>query len=209
MALRSTDQRWGWLTRVLHWSIALAVLGMLAAGLYADSLDTSTPASGKRFDAVIALHKSFGLLILMLMVIRVLWRFSERTPKLPSMAPQWERSAARVCQMVLYAGLFAMPISGYLLASAEGEPVRLFGIRLPQLFDLPGSWVHVAHRTHHTVAYVLLAFIALHIMGALKNHLIDRNDVLRNMAGLPSESRTAPGPVAPVNAQQSTHAIEE
>lgn len=184
MALRSTNTRWGWVTRVLHWSIALAVLGMLAAGLYAVSLDTSTAAGDKRFYAVIDIHKSFGLLILSLMVIRVLWRLSERTPKWAPAIPVWERIAARVSELLLYIGLFVQPISGYLWASAYGEPVRFFGVKLPHLVNLPGPWVRVARHTHDTVAYVLLAIVVLHILGALKNHFIDRNEVLRNMAGL-------------------------
>jgi cytochrome b561 len=208
MALRSTSTRWGWMTRVLHWSIALAVLGMLTAGFYAGSLDTSTPAGFNRFNAVIAVHKSFGLLILMLMVVRVLWRLSERTPELPAMVPSWERIVARVSQLVLYVGLFVMPISGYLMASAHGETVRFFGIALPQVVDLRGRWVHIAHSTHHATAFVLLTVVVLHAMGALKNHLIDRNDVLRNMAGLSRETAVAAAPVAPADAEQPMDALE-
>ena len=199
MALRSSSTHWGWVTRALHWSIAAAVLGMLASGLYADGLDVRTVAGLDRFDAVIAIHKSFGLLILMMMVVRVLWRLFERTPKLPAMVPAWERIAARITQLLLYAGLYAMPISGYLMAAAEGEPVRFFGIALPRLASIPGRWAHVAHDTHHTVGYVLLALVALHGVGALKNHCIDRNDVLRNMLGLLPESGAAPRTVAPLD----------
>jgi cytochrome b561 len=189
MALRSTNMRWGWVTRALHWSIALAVLGMLAAGLYAVSLDTSTPAGDKQFYTVIDIHKSFGLLILSLMVVRVLWRLSERTPQLSAVIPPvplWERIVARVGHLLLYIGLFVQPITGYMWASAYGEPVRFFGIKLPHLVNLPGPWVRVARHTHDIAAYVLLAIVILHILGALKNHFIDRNSVLRNMAGLVS-----------------------
>jgi cytochrome b561 len=199
MTLRSTSTRWGWMTRVLHWSIALVVLGMLAAGFYAGSLDTSTPAGFNRFNAVIDIHKSFGLLILMLVVVRVLWRLSERTPKLPSTVPAWERVAARATHLLLYVGLFVMPISGYLMASAHGETVRFFGITLPHVVDLRGRWVHVAHSIHHIVAFALLAIVVLHVLGALKNHFIDRNDVLRKMAGLTRETAVAPEPVIPAD----------
>jgi cytochrome b561 len=195
------------MTRVLHWSIALAVLGMLAAGFYAGSLDTSTPAGFSRFNAVIDIHKSFGLLILMMMVVRVLWRLSERTPELPAKVPSWERFVARGSQLLLYAGLFVMPISGYLMASAHGERVRFFGITLPHVVDLRGRWVHVAHSTHHIVAFVVLAIVVLHVMGALKNHFIDRNDVLRNMAGLTRETAIAPEPVTPTDPEPSMQTL--
>jgi cytochrome b561 len=196
------------MTRVLLWSIALAVLGMLAAGFYAGSLDTSTPTGFNRFNAVIDIHKSFGLLILMLMVVRVLWRLTERTPGLPANVPSWERIAARASHLLLYVGLFVMPISGYLMASAHGETVRFFGITLPHLVDLRGGWVHLAHSTHHTIAFVLLAIVVLHVFGALKNHVIDSNDVLRNMAGLTPKSVVAPEPVTPADAAPPMPALE-
>jgi cytochrome b561 len=203
MALRSTNTRWGWVTRVLHWSIALAVLGMLAAGLYAVKLvHTGTPAGDKLFYTVIDIHKSFGLLILMLMVIRVLWRLSERTPKLSAVVPPvplLERIVARVAHLLLYIGLFVQPISGYLWASAYGEPVRFFGVKLPHLVTLTGPSIRLARHIHDAVAYVLLVIVVLHILGALKNHFIDRNQVLRNMAGLAPDTRTAPKQAAPAD----------
>ena len=102
MELRSSKERWGLLTRALHWSIALAVLGMLGAGLYAVHVaDTGTVAGDKLFYQVIDIHKSFGVLILMLMVIRVLWRFKDSSPGWPPAMPPWERWASRVGQMAL------------------------------------------------------------------------------------------------------------
>ncbi|HTD29493.1 MAG TPA: cytochrome b [Xanthomonadaceae bacterium] len=208
MALRSTSTRWGWATRALHWSIAVAVLGMFAAGFYAVSLHPVTPAGFRQYNAVIDVHKSFGLLILMLMVVRVAWRISERTPKLPATGPSWERIAARATHVLLYVGLFVMPVSGYLMAIGEGEPVQFFGLALPHVVELRGRWAHVAHWTHHTVAFALLAFVVLHILGALKNHVVDRNDVLRNMAGLNRETVVAPEPVAPRDPAPARPALE-
>ena len=185
MTLRSTKERWGWVTRVLHWTIALAVLGMLAAGLYAvNFVDTSTADGDKQFYAVIDIHKSFGLSILLLMVVRVLWRLSDRTPAFPVAMPTWERFAARTSEFLLYLGLFVMPISGYLWASAYGEPVRFFGIKLPALVQLTGPWIRLAKHTHDIAAFVLLTIVVLHVLGALKNHFVDRNDVLRKMLGV-------------------------
>ena len=192
MALRSTTMRWGWVTRALHWSIAFAVIGMLAAGLYAVSVDISTPAGEKLFYTVIDIHKSFGLLILTLMVIRVLWRLSEHTPQLAAVVPpvpRWERIAAWLSKLLLYIGLFVQPITGYLWASAYGEPVRFFGVKLPHLVTLAGPSIRWVRHTHDVVAFVLLAIVVLHILGALKNHFIDRNDILRNMAGLAHNNR--------------------
>jgi cytochrome b561 len=185
MALRSTFKRWGWVTRALHWSIALMIFGMLAAGLFAGSLDTGTPAGEMRYYAVIDVHKSFGLLIIMLAAFRVVWRASEKSPTMPP-TPKWELILARISQLVLYIGLFLMPVTGYLWASAYGEPVRFFGLKLPSFAHLNGEQAKLAHHIHIFTAFVLMAIIALHVLGALKNHFIDRNDVLRKMLGLES-----------------------
>jgi len=208
MALKSTSMRWGWATRVLHWSIALAVFGMFSAGFYAGNLDPNAPEDLNQYNAVINVHKSFGLLILMMMLVRVLWRLSERTPKLPSTVPAWERIAARAAHLLLYVGLFVMPISGYLMVIGEGEPVQFFGLTLPHVLELHGYWALVADWTHHLVAFVLLAIVVLHILGALKNHVIDRNDVLRNMAGLTRETVVAPESVTPADAAPAMPALE-
>jgi cytochrome b561 len=191
MASKSTTEFWGWVTRALHWSIALMVFGMLAAGLYAVSLDTSTPAGEMRYYSVIDVHKSFGLLIIMLMAFRVVWRLSEKTPSLPNENPAWEFVLARISQVLLYLGLFLMPITGYLWASAYGEPVRFFGLKLPTLIHLQGEPAKLAHHVHIFAAFVLMAIISLHVLGALKNHFIDRNDVLRKMLGLTSRRVSA------------------
>lgn len=186
MTLRNTLQNWGWLTRALHWSIALAVFGMLAAGLYAGSVNQSTPAGEMRYYAVIDVHKSFGLTILMFMAFRLIWRISGPTPAMPATVPMWEKLAARTAPVLLYAGLFLLPVTGWLWASAYGEPVRFFGLKLPGLIHLTGPDATLAHHIHIVTAFILMAIVGLHVLGALKNHFVDRNDVLRKMLGLAS-----------------------
>ncbi len=184
MALRTDNQRWGFITRILHWSTATLVLGMLAAGLYAVSLDQSTPAGELRYYAVIDVHKSFGLLIIMLVTVRILWRRSERSPDWPATTPAWEKILARTSQSLLYLGLFLLPVAGYLWASGFGEPVRWFGLKLPSVVHLSAPQVTLAHHVHIYTAFGLMAVLALHLMGVLKNQLIDRTNVLGNMLGL-------------------------
>ena len=208
MSLRSTGALWGSVTRLLHWSTALVVLGMLTAGLYADRLDTSTPVGDRQFHAAINIHKSFGMLLLLLVTARLLWRLTEDTPSLQAMVPLWQRVVARTNHLLLYAGLFVMLISGYVMASSHGEPPRLLGFRLPLLPTLPGSWEEVAHETHHTAANLLIALIAFHVLGALKNHFVDKNDVLHNMAGLAPTGEISPEPVVSAEMHTSLGALE-
>src|SRR5215472_15617239 len=121
MTLRSTREEWGWVTRTLHWFIALTVLGMIGAGLYASTLDVSTPEGDLRYFLVIDVHKSFGLLVVALMVFRMVWRLSESTPRIPVDTPAWEVLLARITQRLIYLALFVIPVSGFLWATAYGE----------------------------------------------------------------------------------------
>ena len=187
MTLRSTTQHWGSVTRILHWLIALAVLAMIAAGLYAGSLDVSTVEGDRQYFQVIDLHKSFGLIIIALATLRVLWRLGESSPVPPADMPRWEVLLARVAQLLLYLGLFVIPVSGFLWATAYGEPLRFFGTKLPTLIHVRGATATWAHHFHVIAAFALLAIIGLHLSGALKNHFVSRNDVLRKMLGIPTE----------------------
>ncbi len=184
MSVRSTGEEWGWVTRALHWFIGLTVLGMISAGLYAKSLDVSTPEGDLQYFRVIDTHKSLGLLVITLMVFRVVWRLSELTPRVPADVPTWEVVLARVTQLLIYLALFLIPVSGFFWATAYGEPVRFFGMKLPGFVHVRGVQATLAHHFHIVAAFVLMVFLALHVSGALKNHFVSRNDVLRKMLGV-------------------------
>lgn len=157
MALRSSRENWGWVTRALHWIIGLTVIGMLTAGLYAGSLDQSTVEGDLEYFSVIDLHKSFGVLVICLAAARVIWRLGEATPSLDGEVPRWEVVLARASHLLLYLGLFALPVSGFLWATAYGEPLRLFGWKLPTLVHVHGTAAKVAHHFHVLAAFGLLA----------------------------------------------------
>lgn len=184
MALRSTKQHWGSVTRALHWVIAAIVLGMIAAGLYAGSIDINTAQGETLYYTIIDVHKSFGILLIALVLFRVLWRLSERTPILPANVPMWEVVLARGSQLLIYAGLIAIPIAGFFWATAYGEPLRFFGAKLPTVVHLRDGQATQAHHFHIIAAFVLLGVVGVHVAGALKNHFVSRNDVLRKMLGI-------------------------
>jgi cytochrome b561 len=183
MALRSTIEHWGSVTRLRHWLIAVAVLGMIAAGLYAASLDVNTIKADERYFQIIDLHKSVGLTVITLTTLRVLWRLGEPSPSPPPEMPTWELVLARLAQLLLYLGLFVIPVSGFLWATAYGEPLRFFGVKLPTLIHVRGADATLAHHFHVIAAFTLMGVIGLHLLGALKNHFVSGNDVLRKMLG--------------------------
>ena len=175
MTLRNTTRAWGTLSKSLHWTIVLLILCQPLLAMYADSL------SGPAKIAPLALHKSLGITVLALAIIRLVWRWLNPVPSTGHLAT-WERALARLSHVALYALIFAMPLTGWMMSSARNFPVSWFN--LAQLPDLvrPGRGTYELMHDLHGALFAALACVALlHIAGALKHHFIDRNDVLRRM----------------------------
>jgi cytochrome b561 len=177
MALRNTTHRWGWLSQFLHWLIVVLIVLQVTLGLLAEDLP-----SGVRKLGLLARHKSVGITILALVVLRLLWRWLNPTPALPPTLKTWEVSLARLTHVLLYVVLFAMPLSGWLMSSARGFPVSWFGFfQLPDLVSKDKPLYNALVSTHICLSYVLYAVVALHVAAALKHHFVLRDDVLRRM----------------------------
>src|SRR5262249_37343117 len=136
-----------------------------------------------------ARHKSVGLTILALVVLRLLWRWANPTPVLPSTLKPYERALAGVTHFGLYLILFAMPLTGWMMTSARGFPVSWFGFfQLPDFVPKNDSLYNAMKDTHHVLAAALYAIVSLHVLAALKHHFILKDDVLRRM--LPFTKKT-------------------
>jgi len=177
--IRNASDRWGSVSIALHWLTALLILGLATVGL----IMTELPSSPFKMQ-VYALHKSFGLTVLALAAVRLLWRLlagsSEGLP-----GPPQETMAAKAVHVALYALLFAMPLSGWLFNSAAGFPLRWFGVvSLPKLFTgyNPGL-KQLAGEIHETGFYILAALLLVHAGAALFHHYIKRDDTLKRMTG--------------------------
>jgi cytochrome b561 len=177
MPLRNTSDRWGVLSQLFHWLIvALIVLQVTLASL-ADDLPPGVKKLG-----LLARHKSVGITILMLVILRLLWRSLNLTPLLPPTLKPYERLLARLTHAALYVLLFAMPLSGWMMSSARGFPVSWFGFfTLPDLVPRNKSLYAAFLTTHEVLAWVLAAVVTLHVAAALKHHFLLRDDVLRRM----------------------------
>jgi cytochrome b561 len=189
MAWRNSPQRWGAFAQGLHWTIAVLIIALALVGLTMDDLATS-PTKLK----VYALHKSVGLTVLALVLLRLAWRLFDRRPPLPQTMPAWERVAAGVTHGMLYLVMLVMPLSGWLYNSASNFPLRWFGLfRVPALAGPDKALKEFAHEVHETGFYVLAALFALHVAGALKHHFVDRDPTLARMTpGLPSPTQDDP-----------------
>jgi cytochrome b561 len=177
MSFRNTTRTWGALSKALHWLIVLLIINQWLIAQRADSL----PLGLAKLQAL-AWHKSFGMTILMLAVIRLIWRWMNPTPDLTAETKPWERVLAKLSHVLLYGLIFAMPLSGWLMSSAKNFPVSWFKLfQFPDLVQPDEATFHRFRDLHHLLFAVLVVVAALHIAGALKHHFIDKNDVLKRM----------------------------
>lgn len=165
----------------LHWLLALGLLGMLALGLYMTGLPMS-PSRLKLYNW----HKWAGIVILALSALRLLWRLTHRPPALPQQVlrhmPAWQRVAHHGTHLALYLLFFAVPLMGWAYSSAAGFPVVLFGVLpLPDFVPADRALAEMLKPWHGALAYTLAGLIVLHVLGALKHQLIDRDGLLSRM----------------------------
>lgn len=182
MPARNSDQRYGYVAQILHWTIVALLILQITLAKIADALPL-----GLEKLAVLARHKSVGITILGLAAVRLAWRAFNHPPPLPPM-PRWQAAGARVNHWTLYALLFAMPVTGWMMSSASNYPVSWFG--LAQLPDIVGPDPLLKQRLvtiHHWLGIVLISLAILHVLAALKHQFIDRNGLLLRM--LPWGSR--------------------
>ncbi|MFL6621436.1 MAG: cytochrome b [Sulfurifustaceae bacterium] len=177
MALRNTDHSWGALARLMHWAIALLIFTQFALGWMAVSWRLSPTKLN-----LYVWHKSIGILILLLVVLRVVWRFVNRTPALPADTPPFERAGAHASHALLYVLMLAMPLSGWVINSASNIPLRVFWLfPLPSIVAADKAVEAIAKQVHFSLFIVLAIVVALHIAAALRHHIVKRNDVLTRM----------------------------
>lgn len=165
----------------LHWVIALAVLGQIAFGWYLQTVPRLTPDR----TVFVNLHKSTGLVIGVLILVRLAWRLRHRPPPLPASMPAWERRAARASHALLYACMLIMPIAGYAASNFSKFGVKFFNaVTLPPWGADDSAVYAFFNALHVATSYVFVALIAIHVGAALKHLLFPRHGIFRRM--LPS-----------------------
>lgn len=176
MQLRNTTVRWGSVARFLHWLIVAFILTQVILAAAASELH------GMAKLAMLARHKSVGITILMLAILRLAWRLVNPTPPLPATLKPYERFLARFTHAALYVLIVAMPITGWVMSSARGFPVSWFGLfQLPDLVPKNRPLYEAMLQTHAILALILGAVASLHLLAALKHHFVLKDTVLRRM----------------------------
>ncbi|HXA99091.1 MAG TPA: cytochrome b [Steroidobacteraceae bacterium] len=177
MPNESSPKRYGAVAQGFHWIIAGLIVTQFTLGWMADDLPL-----GMRRLALLARHKSFGMTVLMLAVLRLLWRLFNRPPELPAGMTKTQMTLARATHIAFYVLLFAMPFTGWTMSSAKNYSVSWFGLfTWPNLISPNEHAFDLLRSTHHLLSDALLAIAILHILAALKHHFWNKDDVLIRM----------------------------
>lgn len=176
MSFRNTKRSWGSVSKALHWIIVLLIINQWVIARRAHDL------TGFQKFTTLNWHKWFGMTILMLAVIRLVWRIMNTVPDLAAETRPWERTLAKLSHFLLYLLIFALPLSGWLMSSAKAYGVSWFNLfQFPNLVGKNDQLYQLMHEVHETLFKTLLVVALLHVAGALKHHFLDRNDVLKRM----------------------------
>lgn len=180
MQWRNSSTHYGLASILMHWLVAVAVIGLFALGYWMVGLNYYSAWYRTAPD----IHKSIGILLFALMLIRVLWRLAGTSPSPLATHGNLTRLATRAGHALLYVGLFGVMISGYLISTADGRAISVFGwFEVPALMTSIPNQADVAGLIHQYLAWGLIGLSGVHAVAALKHHFIDRDSTLKRMFG--------------------------
>ncbi|MBF0470449.1 MAG: cytochrome b [Gammaproteobacteria bacterium] len=175
--LKNTDNTYGVVAKGFHWILFLMLSFTIAAGNFLESM----PKGAEKLQAA-GMHKSFGAVLMMLIMLRLLWRLINVTPKLPNGTTPVQALLAKGMHWALYALMFAQPLSGMLMSQAAGYPVSFFALfEFPVFLDKSQGLAEFFRAMHGTVWILLVVAVIGHVGAALHHHFIKKDNVLKQM----------------------------
>jgi cytochrome b561 len=180
MQVRNTANRFGVVTIGFHWLVAATVFGLFGLGYWMVGLSYYDDW----YKAGPDIHQSIGILLLMVMVLRLAWRFINPVPRPLPNHSRFEVLAAQGAHLLLYVLVFVAMISGYLISTADGSSIKVFDwFEVPSVTGRIKGMEDTAGLVHYWTTWAVVALAGLHGLAAIKHHLIDRDDTLRRMLG--------------------------
>lgn len=183
MQLRNNASRYGAITVLLHWLMAVLIVGQVALGHYMADLDY--------YDAwyhqAPSIHRSMGLLIALLLLFRFSWRITSISPS--PIGKPWEINVSHWLHRLFYLLIVLIAISGYLLSTADGHPIVVFEwLKIPAILSGINQQEEIAGEIHEWLVWLLVFFVAIHALAALKHHFVEKDATLIRMLGKTSSS---------------------
>ncbi len=185
MTIRNTTNSWGAIAKSFHWIIALLILSQLVLGNIAEGYRLSPT----KLDLFVW-HKSIGVTVLLLVILRVVWRLTNPPPTPPDGIPAWETIAARIGHALLYLLMLAVPLSGWWVSDATRIPFKAFWlVPMPDLIAANRDISDLAADVHGALTKLLLLVVVIHIVAALRHHFFMHNKILSRMLPWRGETR--------------------
>ena len=175
MSLKNTVTTYGSVTKFLHWLIFFLLLFMVTLGYFLDSISKESQPLAYN------IHKLTGLTILVLMILRAIWAYTNPKPRLPFGTLPWQRTAEHVVQILLYLVVLAMPIVGWIGSVASGRPPLVGDVSLTLPIALSKVLAKTMFEIHSLLAIVLIVLVSIHVLAVLYHCFIKRDNVLRRM----------------------------
>jgi len=172
----NTTWRYDAIAKLLHWILAVLLIGLVALGWYMMSIEHQ-PGSEWYFN----LHKSFGIIAATLILLRLIWVFSHKPASLPISVPLWQAKIARALHKLLYICMILMPATGFIGASFSKHGLAFFGLSLPKWGGPSHDIAEQLFNIHGIIAWVLVVLVALHLFAALKHLFINKDGVFQRM----------------------------
>jgi len=179
-----TKEKLSGVTIALHWIVAAGMIALLAMGMYMADFEVG---------ALFPLHKALGVIFFLVIMARVFWRVKTGWPATVREYPTWEHKLAVLTHWVLIIGTVLMPLSGFIFSGASGHGVDVFGLVLAptnpdpadptKVIAFNGPVAHLGHEAHEILGNIMVAAIALHIVGAYKHHFLDKDRTMLRMLG--------------------------
>ena len=177
LALQNSIEEYGTIAKALHWLVAIGLILLVYLGLEQAGMER-----GPERDEVRFLHSSIALAVFVLMTFRILWRIVNGVPAHPEGTPAWQNMAATVVHWGLYVSVFVQLVSGGMTVATGGKPLPFFGlftVPLPVAESDEGH--HFWEEVHESTWVAVAVLVGVHILAALYNHFVLKNDVLRRM----------------------------
>lgn len=176
--MSETEPRYGHVTRCLHWTVAVLMIGLLWLGWYLAGLSYYD----RWFYTSLEWHKALGMVALVAGVVKVIWAAGSHGPPPLESTAAWERSGTRTVHVILFAMMVVVPVTGYMISTSAGDGISMLGwFEVPAVLPKSERMRDLAVELHYYLAYGTAVLVAIHVLAALKHHFVDRDATLRRM----------------------------